>query len=85
MLAAPYTGWPGLRAFVDAEAVEASVNDGLDGDGRNDLPPAEPKARQLAAGRQLLVEHLLLGGFEHAVEAPQDGEGEYDAPVLGLL
>ena len=32
-----------------------------------------------------LVEDLLLGGLEHAVEAPQHGEGEDDAPVLGLL
>jgi hypothetical protein len=33
----------------------------------------------------LASEHLLLGGRQHAVEAPQDGEGEDDVLVLAAL
>ncbi len=31
------------------------------------------------------VEHCLLGGLEHAVEAAQHGEGQDHLAVLGLL
>ena len=33
-------------------------------------------------GPFLLVQHLLLGGFQHGVQAPEDGHGEYHVPVL---
>ena len=31
---------------------------------------------------RLLVQDLLLGGFQDGVEAPEDGHGEYDVTVL---
>jgi len=31
------------------------------------------------------VEHRGLGGLQHALQAPQQGEGQDDAAVLGLL
>ena len=33
-------------------------------------------------GPFLLVQHLLLGGFQYGVQAPEDGHGEDDVPVL---
>ncbi len=38
---------------------------------------------RLALGQ--LLQHRRLGGLQHAVEAAQDGEGEDDLAVLGLL